>query len=257
MVNLLLSCVSMSLLSVLHQTDSEWERKRAETPGKKRVNEWMVLLWRTTQRNENGRNEGKKRIRVHVHAALVFIWADFDALCGFSLVLLHGLISLLFIVDAELWFVNSSCNDMAMHAIDFAFVCSLNSHSCTLSARPFFAFAFLIRSAVSLSLSACMHCITVENGHVNHYDSTNIKLDYVVHSQWHRNNKITKWHSIKLLKPNYKFGQISFPFQVEEANAKPTKTRQRMGEKIWWQSGQQRENKCIAFGSECEKTSTL
>lgn len=38
-------------------------------------------------------------------SALTFVWADFDALRGFSLMLLHGLISLLFIADAELWFV--------------------------------------------------------------------------------------------------------------------------------------------------------
>lgn len=112
-----------------------------------------------------------------------FIWADFDALCGFSLVLLHGLISLLFIADAELWFVNSSCNDIAScFCIALLYVRWYFCHPFFVPCSRSVSVCVPFTPAPSLSIHCTVGCTTVENVHVNHYDSTNIKLDYVVHS---------------------------------------------------------------------------
>lgn len=165
-VNLLLSGrVYIWLLSVSHHRREESE-----------VFEWTTHTYVPTTKQQR-----KKKFGASEPSS--FIWADFDALCGFSLVLLHGLISLLFIADAELWFVNSSCNDMAScFCIALLYVRWYFCHPFFVPCSRSVSVCVPFTPAPSLSIHCTVGCTTVENVHVNHYDSTNIKLDYVVHS---------------------------------------------------------------------------
>lgn len=114
---------------------------------------------------------------------------DFDALCEW--VPLHGIISLLFIASAELWFAHFVTYNMVYGTCHCNKLCFMYTHFCIHSLWRLLSLSFIL---ISLPFSRlfrfCWLCfpwcnaIHSENVHGNHYDSMNIKLDYVVYSWW-------------------------------------------------------------------------